>query len=149
LLQQNNGDIIASVFNGINSNIYSYNKSDGQLTFKNNIKGLVHALVELEGIVYYSGCSSIRYKKDGIWGVLGSENHKIISSGFICNIIRQNGKLYGFTQKGILYSLDEKNSTAVYSSSDGFPLYEAITDGSASLLLAGHGKSLIRINLSR
>ena len=147
LLKQQDGKILASVFNGINTHLYEALDASFNFASAKKIPGLIHGLAELDGKVYYSGCSSATSQKNGIWGILENENvtYSIPNSGFIYNLVKQNNKLYGFSQKGCLFQLEPGNAVPLFSTDQGFAFYEAIPIDENALLLAGHGKSLIRL----
>jgi len=149
LLKQENGKILASVFNGISTHLYEASDSTFDFASLKKIPGLIHGLTEMNGKVYYSGCRSVNSNTTGIWGILGEGNatNSIPNSGFIYNLVMQNDKLYGFSQKGFLYQLEPGKAVPLFKTDQGFAFYEALPVDQNALLLAGHGKSLIRLDL--
>ena len=114
------------------------------------MKGLIHALNNIDGRLVYSGCRSIQYHKRGIWGFEDdrSSYRTIDKAGIICNVIKLNSKLYGFTQQGSLLELSNDSNLIVYQTPNASAFYEALAMNKQTLLLAGHGKSLIKILLN-
>jgi hypothetical protein len=98
----------------------------------------------------YSGCRSIQYHKKGIWGYEDDRSsYKIIGkAGIICNVIKMNSKLYGFTQQGSLLELSNDSNSIIYQTPNFSAFYEALAMNKQTLLIAGHGKSLIKIVLN-
>lgn len=153
LAQHDDYSISAAVFNGFSSQIIH---SDAQ-THRNwdaseKIKGLVHALQNIDGSLAYSGCRSIRYHKTGIWGFANEPNSykKVEGAGIICNLLYLQSNIYGFSSQGNVYRLykDSTPEEHLYSTHDGFALYEALPQGEDKMLLVGHGKSAFLLRLT-
>ena len=152
LSQEGEQGFAAAVFNGVSTTIYHHNPLDINQTLSKGqkVQGLVHALRTINGQLAYSGCRSIRYHRSGIWGFEGNpESHTIVAgAGIICNIIQMNGVIYGFSQQGILYTLSTESAQAILQASNASAFYEALPINENTLLLVGHGKSLIKVNLN-
>ncbi|MCB0819316.1 MAG: hypothetical protein KDC13_01740 [Bacteroidetes bacterium] len=145
------GGLSAAVFNGFSSQIYHWDlKAGSEWQAGSKVKGLVHALQLIDGKLAYSGCRSIRYHRTGIWGYDGEQAsyRQIKGAGIICNLLKINGELYGFSSQGYVYRLPaEKPEQHLFSTHDGFALYEALPDGKDGILLVGHGKSAFLLRL--
>jgi len=141
----------AAIFNGTRSTIYHFSDANKDSISKGiKVKGLIHALSSIDGRLVYSGCKSIQYHKNGIWGFEDdrSSYRKIDKAGIICNVIKLNDKLYGFTQQGSLLELSYVSNAIIYQAPNSSAFYEALAMNKQTLLLAGHGKSLIKIVLN-
>ena len=141
----------AAIFNGTRSTIYHFSDANKDSISKGiKVKGLIHALNSIDGRLVYSGCKSIQYHKNGIWGFEDdrSSYRKIDKAGIICNVIKLNDKLYGFTQQGSLLELSYDSNPIIYQAPNSSAFYEALAMNKQTLLLAGHGKSLIKIVLN-
>lgn len=152
LTQEGDNGFAAAVFNGVSTSIYHHlSLSSAELSKGRKIKGLVHALRMIDGELAYSGCRSIRYHKSGIWGFENSvASHQIIEkAGIICNLVKMNGTIYGFSQQGILYSLSGNTAQALLQADNASAFYEALPIDDSTLLLAGHGKSLMKVKLDK
>ncbi len=149
--QEGDKGFAAAMFNGTRSTIYHFTDADKSSFAKGlNVKGLIHALNNIDGRLVYSGCKSIQYHKKGIWGFEDDRNsyRTVDKAGSICNVIKLNSKLYGFTQQGTLLELSHDSNKIVYQTLNSSALYEALALNKQTLLLAGHGKSLIKILLN-
>jgi hypothetical protein len=141
----------AAIFNGTRSTIYHFSDANKDSISKGiKVKGLIHALNSIDGRLVYSGCKSIQYDKNGIWGFEDdrSSYRTIDKAGIICNVIKLNSKLYGFTQQGSLLELSDDTHSIIYQTPNSYAFYEALALNKQTLLLAGHGKSLIKIVLN-
>lgn len=151
LSQESTHGFAAAIFNGIHSSIYHYSEANPNMLSKGiKVKGLIHALTNIDGRLIYSGCKSIQYHKKGIWGFEDDpESYSIINNaGIICNVIKMNSKIYGFSQQGSLFELSKESNLKLYQSKNTTAFYEALAINKHTLLLAGHGKSLIKIVLN-
>ncbi len=151
LSQEGNKGFAAAIFNGTRSTIYHFADANESSIKKGiNVKGLIHALNDIDGRLVYSGCRSIQYHKKGIWGFEDdrSSYRTIEKVGIIWNVIQLNSKIYGFTQQGTLLELSQDSNLIVYQSLNASAFYEALAMNKQTLLLAGHGKSLIKIVLN-
>ncbi len=151
LSQEGESGFAAAVFNGKSTTIYHHtNETSNAFTKGRKIDGLVHALRIIDGQLAYSGCRSIRYHRSGIWGFENNpQSHQIIEkAGIICNLVKMNGSIYGFTQQGILYALDGSAPQQIIQAQNSSAFYEALPIDETTLLIAGHGKSLIRVSLN-
>ena len=149
--QEGNNGFAAAMFNGTSSTIYHFKDVDKSSCIKGlKVKGLIHALNNIDGRLVYSGCRSIQYHKKGIWGYEDdrSSYRTIEKVGIIWNVIKLNSKLYGFTQQGYLLELSNDSNLIVYQTPNASAFYEALAMNKQTLLLAGHGKSLIKIVLN-
>ena len=150
LAEHPDGGMAAAVFNGMSSRIYRC----ADLTTSNwvagdKVKGLIHALQPIDGKLAYSGCRSVSYHKTGIWGYeLDAKSYtEVTGAGIICNLIQQPEGIYGFSSQGHVYRLGDGLAEKVYSTQDGFALYEGLLDEDAGMLLVGHGKIALKIYL--
>jgi hypothetical protein len=151
LSQEREKGFSAAIFNGTHSTIYHFTEANKDSTSKGvKVKGLIHALNNIDGRLVYSGCRSIQYHKRGIWGFEDdrSSYRTIDKAGIICNVIKLNSKLYGFTQQGSLLELSNNSNLIIYQTPNASAFYEALAMNKQTLLLAGHGKSLIKILLN-
>lgn len=151
LSQEGDKGFAAAIFNGTRSSIYHFSDANTSSISKGlKVKGLIHALNNIDGRLVYSGCRSIQYHKKGIWGFEDdrSSYRTIEKAGIICNVIKLNSKLYGFTQQGSLLELSNDSNSIVYQTPNSTAFYEALAMNKHTLLLAGHGKSLIKIVLN-
>jgi hypothetical protein len=133
------------VFNGFSSQIYRWDMQESSAwQAGHKVKGLIHALQPIDGKLAYSGCRSIRYHRTGIWGFESdySSYRRIAGAGIICNLLKINGHIYGFSSQGIVYRLPANDvEQRLFNTHDGFALYEALPAGNDGILLVGHGKS--------
>jgi hypothetical protein len=152
LLKKSDGSILAAVFNGISTQIYTAKTSTDYFDWEatDRIPGLVHSLNQFDGTVYYSGCQTIRYTKHGTWGSIGDHlvHHTVSKSGLICNLVSIENKIYGFTQKGLLLQLLPDKINPIYYSTEGIAFYEGLISPSNKLILVGHGEEIRVINLA-
>ena len=151
LSQEGDRGFAAAIFNGTRSTIYHFRDSHKDSINKGlKVKGLIHALNNIDGRLVYSGCRSIQYHKKGIWGFEDdrSSYRAIEKVGIICNVIKLNSKLYGFTQQGSLLELSHDSNVIVYQTPDSSAFYEALAMNNQTFLIAGHGKNLIKIVLN-
>jgi len=151
LLKTPEGTVIVSIFNGVSTRLYT---SSDAVSYSNwqpehKIPGLVHSLNSFNGTVYYSGCKSIRYKKNGTWGYLADKrvHREVTASGLICNLVSSGNQLYGFTQRGLLLRLLPETAVPVYQATNGIAYYEGLISGNNSVYLVGHGKEIREIKL--
>lgn len=139
------GGLAAAVFNGFSSQIYRWDMQESSAwQAGHKVKGLIHALQPIDGKLAYSGCRSIRYHRTGIWGFESdySSYRRIAGAGIICNLLKINGHIYGFSSQGIVYRLPANDvEQRLFNTHDGFALYEALPAGNDGILLVGHGKS--------
>ena len=151
LSQESTHGFAAAIFNGTHSSIYHFSDANRNKFSKGlKVKGLIHALTKIDDRLIYSGCKSIQYHKKGIWGFEDDQSsyRTIEKAGIICNVIKLNSKLYGFTQQGSLLELSHDSNKIVYQTPNSSAFYEALTMNKQTLLIAGHGKSLIKIVLN-
>ena len=151
LSQEGDKGFSAAIFNGTHSTIYHFLEANKDSVSKGiKVKGLIHALNNIDGRLVYSGCRSIQYHKKGIWGYEDDRSsYKIVGkAGIICNVIKMNSKLYGFTQQGSLLELSNDSNSIIYQTPNSSAFYEALAMNKQTLLIAGHGKSLIKIVLN-
>ncbi len=151
LSQEGDKGFAAAMFNGTRSTIYHFTDAKSSSISKGlTVKGLIHALNSFDGRLVYSGCRSIQYHKNGIWGFEDDRNsyRTIEKAGIICNVIKLNSKMYGFTQQGSLLELSHDTNLKIYQTPNSSAFYEALAMNKQTLLLAGHGKSLIKIVLN-
>ena len=151
LSQEGDKGFAAAIFNGTHSTIYHFADASKSSASKGlSVKGLIHALNNIDGRLVYSGCRSIQYHKKGIWGFEDdrSSYRTIEKAGILWNVIQLNSKIYGFTQQGSLFELSKDSNVKIYQSPNSYAFYEALAMNKQTLLLAGHGKSLIKIVLN-
>ncbi len=149
--QEGGQGFAAAMFNGTRSTIYHFSDAKTNSIRKGlKVKGLIHALNYIEGRLIYSGCRSIQYYKSGIWGFEDDpSSYRIIEkAGIICNVIQLNSKIYGFTQQGSLLELSKDSNVKIYQNPNSYAFYDALAMNKQTLLIAGHGKSLIKIVLN-
>ena len=148
LVKDSSETFIASMFNGVNSAIYTLEKGNSYWNKTQNVKGLIHGLSEINGKIYYAGSASIKYHKTGIWGEINSvyEHHKIEDSGLICNVFSNKSILYGLSQQGKLIQLD--NNELICTSDFKYPFYEALLGSEDTVYLVGHGKLIYQVKLN-
>lgn len=150
LANEGESGFAAAVFNGVSTTIYHHNPNQSaDLVKGRKVKGLIHALKSIDGQMAYSGCRSIRYHRSGIWGFENNPNsHTVVkNAGIICNLVQIKGRIYGFSQQGILYALNGNEAEEMLQASNASAFYEALLVGSETLYIAGHGKSLIKVTL--
>ena len=143
------GGMSAAVFNGFRSQIYHADLAQLEWNARAKVKGLIHALQVIDGRMAYSGCRSIQYHKTGIWGFENDQAsyRQIKGAGIICNLLELNNSIYGFSSQGLVYELNTNEFCPVYQTNDGFALYEALPEGDDKILLVGHGKSAIKLQI--
>jgi WD40 repeat protein len=145
------GGMAAAVFNGYRSQIYHADLEQLEWNARTKVRGLIHALQVIDGKLAYSGCRSIQYHKTGIWGFEqdAASYTQIKGAGIICNLLQMSNGIYGFSSQGLVYQLDSNESCPVYQTGDGFALYEALPQSDDCILLVGHGKSALKLQLSQ
>ena len=152
LSQEGTHGFAAAIFNGTHSTIYHFSEAlPNNLSKGIKVKGLIHALTRIDDRLIYSGCKSIQYNKNGIWGFEDDpKSYSIINNaGIICNVVKINSKIYGFSQQGALFELSKDSNLKLYQSKNSTAFYEALAINKQTLLLAGHGKSLIKIVMDK
>lgn len=101
MTMQQDRSVFAAVFNGINSTIYLSRQYNRWKKFA-KIPGLVHEIFYADSMLYYSGSSSIKYRR---YGTLGSTNiwqHQRTSGGCIWNLEKDDNQIIGSNQDGEL-----------------------------------------------
>jgi hypothetical protein len=151
LLKKSNGSVLASVFNGISTQIYTAKTSTDYFDWQptDHIPGLVHSLNQFNGTVYYSGCKTIRYTKQGTWGSIGNQpaHNTVSESGLICNLVMVENRIYGFTQKGLLLQLLPEHTIPIFNTPKGIAFYEGLIYSPNKLVLVGRAEEIRVINL--
>lgn len=109
LLKLESGVVLASTFNGQNSHVITTSNYTNW-TRDSKIKGLVYALNELDGNVWYSGAKSIYYKKNGIYGIKGETQYELKEPGCLWAMAMIKGKLALTTTHGKLLLKDMKTT---------------------------------------
>lgn len=147
LCRDTDGRIAAAVFNGVNTHI-RYQNNDERWREEVKIPGLVHGLQIVDNQLSYSGTASIRYQKTGTWGfVHDPESHREIKKvGLICGLVKNGDALIAYSQAGQILQLNSHQSAVIMQCESG-AVYEALSDA-GSVILVGHGKSCIRLNLN-
>jgi hypothetical protein len=143
------GGVSAAVFNGFRSQIYHADLAQLEWNARAKVKGLIHALQVIDGKMAYSGCRSIQYHKTGIWGFENDQAsyRQIKGAGIICNLLEVNNTVYGFSSQGLVYQLNPDEYCTMYQTNQGFALYEAICQENDQILLVGHGKCALKLQL--
>lgn len=147
LIKDSSEKIFASIFNGLNSSIYTLEKENNKWNKTQKIKGLVHGLSDVNGKIYYAGSASIKYHKTGIWGEINNspKHYRIKNCGLICNIVENKNELFGLTQQGKLIRLN--TNQVVCESQLKYPFYEALQVNENTIYLVGHGKLVYQVKL--
>ena len=141
------GIIYASIFNGFNSRIVTFNSDLNKSKKVKKVKGLVHDIKIIEDDFWYCGSKSIKYQQNGI---IGNKSSHQISTGTGCiwsikgnkesvEMVSNNGNLIIQNRKGI-------RTTHMPSIKNIFYDLEKITP--QKYVLVGHGKSIILFNIS-
>ena len=147
LLELENGDVLASTFNGINTKII---KTENYLDWvkDSSIKGLVHEIALLDNNIWYSGSRNIRYKKNGIIKMNNQKQLLLNKTGCLWSMDIVNGKIISVTANGKLIILDNKTSEIKQIDNTPFVFYDMEKISKSKLLLVGNGMGICIIDFS-
>ena len=147
LLELPNGEVLASTFNGFNSKII---RSADHKEWKKDtkIKGLIHELALLDDEVYYSGAKSIRFKEDGIFGIIDREQKQLYGTGCLWSMDLVHGNVISVTSNNQLILFDKKNNELRQMD---IPISKAMYDiqkiSDSKIVVVGHAQSMYIIDL--
>jgi hypothetical protein len=145
LLELENGNILASTFNGLNTKII---KTENYIDWEKNtrIKGLVHEIVLLTNTIWYSGSRNIHYKENGIIKMKGQKQLLLNKTGCLWSMDVVNGKIISVTANGKLIILDKKTSEIKQIDNSPFVFYDIEKISESKILVVGHGKGICIID---
>ena len=146
LLELENGNVLASTFNGLNSKII---KTENFIYWKKvtKIKGLVHEIALLDNHIWYSGARSFHYKDDGIFGMIDQKQLLLNKTGCLWSMDVINGKIISVTANCKLMIFD-KNKSEIEQIKNPFPytFYDIEKISESKIIIVGHGKSIYIID---
>ena len=147
LLELENGNILASTFNGLNTKII---KTENYIDWEKNtrIKGLVHEIALLTNTIWYSGSRNIHYKENGIIKMKGQKQLLPNKAGCLWSMDVVNGKIISVTANGKLIILDKKTSEIKQIDNSPFVFYDIEKISESKILVVGHGKSICIIDFN-
>jgi hypothetical protein len=145
LLELENGNILASTFNGLNTKII---KTENYIDWEKNtrIKGLVHEIALLTNTIWYSGSRNIHDKENGIIKMKGQKQLLLNKTGCLWSMDVVNGKIISVTANGKLIILDKKTSELKQIDNSPFVFYDIEKISESKILVVGHGKGICIID---
>jgi hypothetical protein len=142
IIQRENGEVLATTFNGISTKIISSSSFKKWETSK-NVRGLVHEIAILESELWYSGTKNINYKKQGIVGGFNHKTSKIKHSGCLWSMSLLNDKLISVTEHGNLILIDKSTNEIHQLDLPGKEaMYDIQSISKTKLLLIGRGENV-------
>lgn len=145
LLKLENGNILASTFNGLNTRII---KTENYIDWKKEtkIKGLVHEIMFFDNNIWYFGARNIHFKENGIIGIKDQKQLLLNKTGclWIANLI--NGKIISATANSKLIILDRSLNEMEQIVITPFPFYDIEKISESKILVVGHGKGICIID---
>lgn len=143
LVALENQNILASTFNGLNTQII---KSENLKSWKKeiNIKGLVHEIALFNNQIWYCGAKNIHFTGDGIIGQASkSQKQKLLlKTGCLWSLDTLDGKIIAVTQSGELLKIDKTNNESeTIKIPKTFAVYDIEKISESKLLVIGHGKT--------
>ncbi len=143
LIQLDNGDILASCFDGLTSSILV---SDTPKAWKrkDRVFGLVHEFYKVDNEVWYSGTQTFNVSKNGIYGKVFDNKGPLhtFKEGSVWALTIINGTLIGVTQTGEIFEVDTQTGLArLKSFKSEESIYDCIQVGKNKMIIVGHGKS--------
>jgi len=146
LLELENGNVLASTFNGLNSKII---KSENFIYWNKvtKIKGLVHEIALLDNHIWYSGARNFHYNKDGILGIIDQKELLLNKTGCLWSMDVINGKIISVAANCKLMLFD-KNKSEIEQIKNPFPypFYDIEKISESKIIIVGHGKSIYIID---
>ena len=146
LLELENGNVLASTFNGLNSKII---KTENFINWKKltKIKGLIHEIALLDNHIWYSGARNIHYKEDGILGMIDQKQLTLNKTGCLWSMDLINGKIISVAANCKLMIFD-KNKNEIEQIKHPFPntFYDIEKISESKIIIVGQGKSIYIID---
>jgi len=146
LLELENGNILASTFNGLNTRII---KTENYIDWKKDtkIKGLVHEIRFFDNNIWYVGARNIHFKENGIIGMTNQKQLLLNKTGCLWSMELINGKIIGVTANCNLTIFDKnKNEIEQIKNLSPYPFYDIEKISESKIIIVGHGKSIYIID---
>ena len=146
LLELENGNVLASTFNGLNTRIIrTENYIDWEKETK--IKGLVHEITFFDNNVWYVGARSIHFRKNGIIGMKDKKQLVLNKMGCLWSMDVILGKIISVTANCKLIIFD-KNKVKIEQIKNlpPFTFYDIEKISESKIIIVGHGKSICIID---
>jgi hypothetical protein len=147
LLELENGEVLASTYNGVNSKII---KTKDFKCWKKvtKIKGLVHEIAHLDNHIWYSGAKSFHFKNDGVFGMVDQTQLQSNNTGCLWSMDMINGKIISVTANGKLLVFDKnKSEIEQIKNLSPYAFYDIEKISESKIMIVGHGKSIFIIDL--
>jgi hypothetical protein len=136
------GEVFAATFNGFNTSIIKSNNFNNWTT-DSKIKGLVHEISRFNGALWFCGTKTIKFQKDGIFGLKGNGKKQLVlnQSGCLWSMESMDDHIIAATQNGNLLKINPKTfQTSPIVIPNAFCLYDVKKISEKKLLVVGHGK---------
>jgi hypothetical protein len=147
LLELENGDILASTFNGLNTKIIK-TENNKDWTKNNKIKGLVHHIALLNNNVWFSGTRNSHFKETGIIQTKDQKQLLFNKTGCLWRMNTVFGNIISVTANGKLIMLDKTTSEINQIDTSPFAFYNIEKISESKILVVGHGKSICIIDFN-
>ncbi len=148
LLQMDNGDVLAAVFNGHNSKILkSKNLTDWKRYIK--VRGLVYELALLNGKLCYAGARNFNINQNGILGEEGKKQVILKKKGFQWALNSLDGDMMTVSSHGSIF-LTENNEAVVseVKMPSGHSLYDIEEISPRKYLIVGKGQAMYLVDFN-
>ncbi len=146
LLELENGNVLASTFNGLNTRII---KTENYIDWKKDtkIKGLVHEITFFDNNIWYVGARNIHFKENGIIGMKDQKQLLLNKTGCLWSMDVINGKIISVTANCKLMIFD-KNKSEIEQIKNLSPcaFYDIEKISESKIIIVGHGKSIYIID---
>jgi hypothetical protein len=146
LLKLENGSVLASTFNGLNTKII---KTENFIDWEKDakIKGLVHEIALYDNNIWYVGARNIHYKKNGIIGMKDQKQLILNKTGCLWSMDVINGILISTTANCKLMIFD-KDKCEIEHIKNLHPctFYDIEKISESKIIIVGHGKSIYIID---
>lgn len=146
LLELENGNILASTFNGLNTRII---KTENYIDWKKDtkIKGLVHEIALLDNNIWYSGSRNIHFKENGFIKMKGQKQLLLNKTGCLWSMDVINGKIISITANCKLMIFDKnKSEIEQIKNLSPYAFYDIEKISESKIIIVGHGKSIYIID---
>ncbi len=146
LLELENGNILASTFNGLNTRIIlTENYIDWKKDTK--IKGLVHEIRFFDNNIWYVGARNIHFKESGIIGIKDQKQLLLNKTGCLWSMELIKGKIIGVTANCNLTIFDKnKSEIEQIKNISPYAFYDIEKISESKIIIVGHGMSIYIID---
>ncbi|MEQ8323328.1 MAG: hypothetical protein RIC15_06395 [Vicingaceae bacterium] len=146
LSETSKGHLLASSFNGFNTTVIKRSE-DGKWRKFTKIKGLVHELKEMGDDLWYSGTEGIRYKKNGMVGIVGADHWQTAESGCQWSMESMDDHVITVSYQSKLFVINKENHNLHTIQMPSFgSLYDIERISNDKLLVIGHAKGVFLVD---